>query len=130
MMGFEVGLGIATLWQEARGATFDEQCLVAQVIQNRARLRYSSDGTIADTVTRAWQFSGWLDPATIAASLQYVAAGDDLGLSRAWTSQKNPKYDRLVLYYSPKAMAKGSVPQWSRGIVPVLITNNFRFYNA
>lgn len=50
---------IATVWQEARGESFDGKVGVAEAIIERKGTRYMSDGTYAGTVLRAWQFSGW-----------------------------------------------------------------------
>lgn len=51
--------GILTVWQEARGESKDGQIAVGEVIRNRAKQHYSSDGTIAGTVLAPFQFSGW-----------------------------------------------------------------------
>jgi len=57
-------LGIACLWAEARGEPHAGKVAVAEVVQRRARLRYSSRGTIASTVFWPYQFScvNTLDP--------------------------------------------------------------------
>lgn len=53
-------LAIITIWQEARGEPLDGKIAVGEVICNRMLKKYSSDGTVAGTVCRAFQFSGWL----------------------------------------------------------------------
>lgn len=52
-------LAAVTIWQEARGEPYDGKVGVAEVIRNRMAQRYMSDGTVAGTVLRAAQFSGW-----------------------------------------------------------------------
>lgn len=52
-------LAAITIWQEARGESYKGKVMVAEVIRNRAKWRSSSDGTIAGTVARNLQFSGW-----------------------------------------------------------------------
>lgn len=50
------------VWDEAQGEPQDGKAAVAQVVMNRARLRYQSDGTIAGTVLSPCAFSGfWFD---------------------------------------------------------------------
>ncbi len=51
--------GRITVWAEARGEPFKGQQAVAEVIQRRAVLKFFSDGTIAGTVLRPYQFSCW-----------------------------------------------------------------------
>jgi spore germination cell wall hydrolase CwlJ-like protein len=48
-----------TVWMEARGESQDGKVAVAEVILRRAAHRYQSDGTVADAILRAYQFSGW-----------------------------------------------------------------------
>lgn len=47
------------VYDEARGQPFEGQRAVARVVLNRARLKYSSDGTIKGTVLSPNQFSGF-----------------------------------------------------------------------
>lgn len=51
--------GILTVWQEARGESFEGKLAVAEVILNRMKRLYASDGTVAGTVLRPMQFSAW-----------------------------------------------------------------------
>lgn len=50
---------VVTIYQEAAGEPFIGKVAVAEVMLRRADLRYQSDGTIAGTVLRPYQFSGW-----------------------------------------------------------------------
>lgn len=50
---------IMTIRQEADGESINGKIAVAEVIRNRMRRHYFSDGTIAGTVLKAYQFSGW-----------------------------------------------------------------------
>lgn len=52
-------LAAITIWQESRGEPFDGKIAVAEVIRNRTRAGYMSDGSVAGTCLRAFQFSGW-----------------------------------------------------------------------
>lgn len=55
----EDALAVITLYQEARGEPYAGKIAVGEVIRNRMRRFYSSDGTVAGTVLKPWQFSGW-----------------------------------------------------------------------
>ena len=50
---------IVTIWQEARGEIHIGKVAVGEVIRNRMKMRYHSDGTAAGTVLQPRQFSGW-----------------------------------------------------------------------
>jgi spore germination cell wall hydrolase CwlJ-like protein len=52
-------LGAITVWQEARGEPWEGKLAVAEVIRRRTATKYDSDGTIAGTIGRKAQFSGW-----------------------------------------------------------------------
>jgi N-acetylmuramoyl-L-alanine amidase len=55
----ETALAVITIWQEARGEVFEGKIAVGEVIRNRMKKKYSSDGSVAGTVLKAYQFSGW-----------------------------------------------------------------------
>lgn len=50
---------VMTIRQEADNEPFAGKVAVAEVIRNRTKNKYQSDGTIESTVLRAQQFSGW-----------------------------------------------------------------------
>src|SRR5688572_10950774 len=52
-------LAVATIIQEAAREPYKGKVAVGRVIRNRMREKYHSDGTVAGTVLRAYQFSGW-----------------------------------------------------------------------
>lgn len=52
-------LAVVTIMQEAAGEPYEGKLAVAEVIRRRAERRFQSDGTVAGTVLRAYQFSGW-----------------------------------------------------------------------
>ena len=51
-------LGIVTVFQEAEGEPYRGKVAVAEVILRRMKKKYMSDGTVAGTVLRKYQFSG------------------------------------------------------------------------
>lgn len=129
---FRDGLAVATLWQEARGCSYDEQRLVAQVIKNRMALDYESDGTLLNTLLRPYQFSGWQNPAIIARSLEAVSESQN-NVDQLWMAWEKGFIlePHLVCYYSPASMQPaGSVPSWAKGITPAKTTPNFCFFSV
>lgn len=61
-------LAAITIWQEARGESFEGKVAVGEVIRTRIRRKVFSDGTVAGTVLWPYQFSGFntKDPNRIA----------------------------------------------------------------
>jgi spore germination cell wall hydrolase CwlJ-like protein len=55
----DAALAIVTIYQEAEGEPYEGKQAVAEVILRRTKNRFFSDGTIAGTVLRKLQFSGW-----------------------------------------------------------------------
>ena len=77
-----------TIKAEAEGETDEGMLGVAEVIRNRLRTRYASDGTIAGTVLRDRQFSCW-NSADPTRTRVCQSAEDDPGIRRAqaaWAS--------------------------------------------
>lgn len=112
----DTALAAVTIWQEARGEAYEGKLAVAEVIRNRMKERYASDGTVAGTVLRPKQFSGWnsRDPNRIP-SLK-IDDGDKAaaGCVRAWkeaTEQNTNTAKGALLYYAPALAA----PEWVRG---------------
>lgn len=108
-------LAIITIAQEAIGESYEGKLAVAEVIRNRMRHKYSSDGTVAGTVLRPWQFSGWNTDSVGRVRMAKID-GDDKVVDdcvRAWRSAKEGSntVNGAVLYYAP-AIVK--MPKWAR----------------
>lgn len=52
-------LAVVTIMQEAAGEPYAGKLAVAEVIRRRTEKHVQSDGTVAGTVLRSYQFSGW-----------------------------------------------------------------------
>jgi spore germination cell wall hydrolase CwlJ-like protein len=50
---------VITIWHEAQDQSFAGKVAVGEVIRNRTKAKYRSDGTLAGTVLWPVQFSGW-----------------------------------------------------------------------
>ncbi len=132
LIGDEVW-GALTVWQEARGEPYLGKVAVAEVIQRRANLKFSSDGTIAGTVLRGWQFSGWntADPNRIAAAKLDDADPVYQECLRAWTAAKMPTehvVPTAVFYYNPAGATR--LPAWAVPEKLVGVIGSHHFFSA
>lgn len=119
--------GYMTVWQEARGEPFDGKVGVSEVIQRRARNRFMSDGSIAGTVLRPYQFSGWntKDPNRI--PVAKLTDNDLIVMDciRAWEVAKGgSNLTGDAMHYYNKRLAN---PRWARGAVVTAEIGNHTF---
>ena len=111
----DIAFAAATIWQEARGEPYEGKLAVAEVIRNRMRARYASDGTVVGTVLRPRQFSGWNadDPNRIPSIKLDDAERIVAECLSAWKEavEKNTDVAQgALLYYAPALV----VPVWAR----------------
>jgi hypothetical protein len=107
-------LGIATVWQEARGLDYQGKVNVASAMRNRMKKKYSSDGTVAGTVLRDRQFSGWnaSDPNRVPSAQLDDKDPVVMECARAWdASEFNDTVNGAVLYY---AKSMKTAPHWAQ----------------
>ena len=107
-------LGIVTVWQEARGESYIGKVAVAEVIRNRMLRNYSSDGTVAGTVCKPWQFSGWrMDDHNLIPSLK-IDDSDAVVIDciRAWHESKKTNYAKGAVLYCNLAIVSRR-PNWA-----------------
>lgn len=116
----EDALAIITIYQEASGEPWDGKVAVAEVIRNRMREKYMSDGTVSGTVLRASQFSGWnTDAGAVRLKSLRIDADDPVVLDcrKAWSAaqQQSNLAKGAVLYLNPQAVLKraGRLPAWA-----------------
>jgi spore germination cell wall hydrolase CwlJ-like protein len=119
-----------TVWQESRGESDEGKLAVAEVIWNRMRTRYSSDGTVAGTCLRPWQFSGMNtdDPNRIPS---FKLDTDDpvvQACRAAWDLAKAGSHtvSGAVLYLNAKIVPK--LPAWVAKSKKVATVGNHDFY--
>lgn len=105
---------ILTIWMEARGEPYRGKLAVAEVIRNRMQQQYASDGTMAGTVLRAEQFSGWNahDPNRILAAQLSLGDPSVLACCEAWMEAQGTSAVACgaVLYHSSDCVAP---PSWA-----------------
>lgn len=108
-------LAIVTIAQEALGEPYEGKLAVAEVIRNRMQKRYSSDGSVAGTVLRAWQFSGWNTDSVGRIKMAKIDSDHAVVAEcvRAWEEAKagSNLVNGALLYYAP-AIVK--TPKWAR----------------
>ena len=92
---------IMTIVGESLGEPYIGKVAVAEVIRNRMKRKYASDGTVIGTVLRAKQFSMWDDRARLLAASaddDYIRVGDCV---RAWEDSKDSNVTNgAVLYHT------------------------------
>jgi spore germination cell wall hydrolase CwlJ-like protein len=123
---------VLTIWQEARGEQHSGRVAVGEVIRNRMKRNYTSDGTAAGTVLHASQFSGWntQDPNRIKCAL--LDDSDPLvqDCIAAWKeSETSNLTNGAVLYY---ALTMPKAPPWASSPLVKFIVDigHHRFFNA
>lgn len=113
----EDALAIGEIWREAENQPLEGKIGIGEVIRNRERLLYSSDGTVEGTVALAKQFSSWNDDrrdnARLIASLRIDTVDPHVqDCSMAWTKSLTSNLtDGAVLYFNPKT-TPGGKPPW------------------
>lgn len=125
-------LAVLTIRQEAAGEPYEGKLAVAAVIRERMKRRYASDGTVAGTVLRRYQFSGWWD-----GSLERDLTADDQepavrDCERAWLEAglgTNP-VPGAVLYCNRELVLSrlGHLPSWAKPEAEVATIGLHTFY--
>lgn len=108
-------LGYMAVWAEAEGEPYEGKLAVAEVIRRRARFKYQSDGTIAGTIARRYQFSFMNDDnARLIKALQ-LDADDPVVLEciRAWNATGLATYSSTVLGAVLYCNLKIVQPDWA-----------------
>lgn len=116
-----------TLIGEADGEPYDGKVAVAEVIRNRARRHYNSDGTYIGTVLAPLQFSCWNAYSDrIPAAKADDVRPDVQECLRAWQDALAGSNKALgaVLYFNPQEAA----PAWVAKATFLIEIGRHRFY--
>lgn len=128
----EATLAVLTIWQEARGESFEGKLAVAEVIRDRTRRGYQSDGTVVGTVLKPYQFSGWNMNDSQRIKAMKLAASDLTSAphraqleecAHAWNMaiKTNTQVAKGALLYHADPMPKGMAkPGWA-ALLPKLV---------
>lgn len=128
----ESALAIMTIWQEARGESYEGKLAVGEVLRNRIIKRVHSDGTIIGTCLKPYQFSGYNtnDPNRIPA---FRLDSEDKLVSeckKAWEeSGKTSLVKGATMYYNPDVPGI-KTPEWAKEEKFVTKIGHHYFYNA
>jgi len=121
-------LAVVTIRLEADGEPYAGKVGVAEVIRNRMRRLYSSDGTVSGTVLRRLQFSCWNadDPRRA----KMCSADDATPLSRAardaWNeSEHSARVSGATLYHAARM---APYPDWASRVKFIVQLGGHRFY--
>jgi spore germination cell wall hydrolase CwlJ-like protein len=120
-------LGILTIWQEARGEPYEGKVAVGEVIRNRMARCYSSDGTVAGTIGKPYQFSGWntLDP-NFLPSLKIDDTDPVVAeCIRAWYESRTTTHAKGAVLYCNMNLAH---PFWARDDKKVATIGSHSFF--
>lgn len=128
-------LGYIAVWAESEGEPFEGKCAVAEVMQRRQRLKYQSDGTVAGTIAKRFQFSFFNDdPGDNARLIRALQLDSDdpivLDCIRAWNAVSLPNYVEIVpgaVLYCNLAVVQ---PPWAIGANFVRSIGRHSFYTA
>lgn len=125
-------LAIVTIWQEAQGEPIEGKIAVGEVIRNRMARRYSSDGTVAGTVCRRYQFSAWNDdPQGNDLLIRSLKIRDDdntvKDCIRAWEISKDSDFAKHAVLYCNLAVLPQR-PKWARDDKCVTVIGNHSFF--
>jgi hypothetical protein len=113
-------LAIITIWQEARGESYEGKVGIAEVLRNRTARKYSSDGTVTGTVLWGRQFSG-MNPNDPNRIPSFKIDADDpvvQDCARAWDEarQGSDRTNGAVHYLNvplTRQLLGGKLPTWA-----------------
>ena len=122
-------LAIITIWQEAQGEPYNGKVAVGEVIRNRMLRAYSSDGTVAGTVARPWQFSGWEDRRYLIRALK-LNDMDPIAQEciRAWNQSRDTDWTKgAVLYCNLEVLSVR--PTWAKEEKEIVKIGHHTFFS-
>ncbi len=123
---------VLTIYQEARGESYEGKIAVARVIRNRMARKWSGQGDVVDTVLWPFQFSGWNtgDPNRRASARLDDADPQAQDCQRAWRESETQEggVADAVFYYAPSPTQ--TRPDWATDERFVVQIGAHRFYRG
>jgi len=120
-------LGIITVFQEAEGEPYEGKRAVAEVIQRRTKRKFMSDGTVAGTVLKKYQFSGFNSDSGNRIRSFKIDSSDKIvdDCVRAWVdAERGPEIVPECMHYFNPSLCD---PGWAQGAKVVEEIGNHRF---
>ena len=120
-------LGVIAVFMEAEGEPYAGKVGVAEVIQKRTARKFMSDGTVAGTVLRKYQFSGFNSDSGNRIRA-FKIDSDNPVVQECWKAWKEAEAGsnltgEALHYYNPKLCD----PMWARGAETVATLGDHRF---
>jgi cell wall hydrolase len=122
-------IAIVTVFQEAEGEPLEGKVAVAEVIRNRMKRRYSSDGTVTGTCLRPSQFSGWNTNSKNRIRALLIDSENPVvqDCVIAWEQSKTSNLTAgAVLYLNPSIV--NPLPSWANPSKLLASIGNHRFF--
>lgn len=112
-------LATITIWQESRGEPYEGKVAVGEVFRNRMRERgFFGDGTLAGTLLKSKQFSGWNEGDPNRIPSVKLDTDDPLVMQclDAWHESAGSNLTHGALYYMNVDLVRswngGTLPRW------------------
>jgi N-acetylmuramoyl-L-alanine amidase len=122
--------GILTVFMEAEGESLEGKQAVAEVILRRTAMKFQSDGTIANTCLRPYQFSCWNSKSPSRTRAAKLTFDSEMGAEcvRAWDRAVNGSNltKGAVLYLNPLGVLV--MPEWADERFKVAHIGSHHFY--
>lgn len=124
---------VLTIWQEARNQPFEGKQAVAEVIRNRMRRQFFSDGSLVGTILRPYQFSGWntKDVNRIRCARVDSADPEVVSCRDAWVRSNTEHLilpEDAVFYYNPAVVP--IEPAWAKEENRVAVIGAHHFFRS
>lgn len=126
-------LMLLTGWQEVRGQPLEGKRGFCEVVRNRMRLHYQSDGTLEGTLFYPLAFSGWNARDVNRIKSLRVEDSDPqiIEIQKAWELSAGPDLvlpKDAVHYLNPAAVEK--MPNWAHPSLKVAVIGAHHFYRS
>jgi N-acetylmuramoyl-L-alanine amidase len=120
-------LAVANIWAEARGEPFAGKCAVGEVMRNRMRRKFFSNGTLADTIFRKLQFSGFNHDNPWRFEIFLLDGHDPIvrDCLAAWIKSESTNYAKGAVLYCNERLC---CPSWALAADRVAIVGMHSFF--
>jgi N-acetylmuramoyl-L-alanine amidase len=123
----ETDMAIVCIFEETEGEPYEGKVAVAEVILNRTKEKYESDGTVTGTVLHKMQFSGMNSDAVNRIRSFCIDDSNPIvqDCMKAWVAAQvgSDLTHGCVQYYNPKT----SSPSWAEGATVLAEIGHHRF---
>lgn len=125
-------IAVATIWAEARGEPVEGMIAVGEVILERMRRKFMSNGTLVGTVFRPYQWSCWntTDPNRIKALQIDDTTTSVTAAKEAWEKAKaGSRIAEGAVFYLNESIVH-PLPSWAKASNRVATIGRHTFYRG